>query len=502
MSADEWQAGEVPAPAGQPPQYGRVRVFPQYTFPVHQPGPGGAGLNQTITVVDWHKQGAGWAEAEARRQVGAALGGPPNEDGPAGGAWWMGQGSREQYRWQPLKGTPRGALPVNPDEQPAWQPEPRETAIPAGETGPETGLPRADPYADQAKQPAGKPTWATPARERRRENRPEDIRPEDPAAGETRVGPGGETITPEARAQLVAEAAAAGVPFALAPSDLEVGDRVRDNGRGELATVAEVSDGRVVLDYGRELTPGVPGSQRSNLGADVLLSGAVQRIPLDATRASLEELFPPAEQAERYQARRAHHEEQRGTGRRARNGYRKHKAGCPTCTDIDAGGDGTGRPLRVVETPPAADGSSAGRRFTYAGGVGGGRGGTAAGDVGAIRHSAWEAAMDAVRDHAGTWTIPDDGTGVLDTDAYLASIGGYVGALGGVLEQLAERLGGGQTPIAPVVGEALADFAVALGVMSEEAEAVYQQWAGNEDNAHDLRRARGEIPGAELFNVA
>jgi hypothetical protein len=466
MSADEWQAGEVPAPAGQPPQYGRVRVFPQYTFPVHQPGPGGAGLNQTITVVDWHKQGAGWAEAEARRQVGAALGGPPNEDGPAGGAWWMGQGSRDNYRWQPLKGTPRGALPVNPDEQPAWQPEPRETAVSPGETGPETG----------------------PS-------------PADPAAGETRVGPGGETITPEERAQLVAEAAAAGVPFVLTPGDAVVGDRVRDNGRGgELATVVEADDGRVVLDYGRELTPGVPGSQRSNMGADVLLSGSVQRIPLDATRASLEELYSPAQQAERYQARRAHHEEQRGTGRRARNGYRKHKANCPTCTDIDAGGDGTGRPLRVVETPPAADGSSAGRRFTYAGGVGGAS--SAAGDVGAIRHSAWEAAMDALRDHAGAWTIPDDGSGVLDTDAYLASIGGYVGALGGVLEQLAERLGGGQTPIAPVVGEALGDFAVALGVMSEEAEVVYRQWTENEDNAHDLRRARGEIPGAELFNVA
>lgn len=123
-------------------------------------------------------------------------------------------------------------------------------------------------------------------------------------------------------------------------------------------------------------------------------------------------------------------------------------------------------------------------------------------DAQSVTHPAWEAALSALHDSVATYEIPDDGTGVLDVDAFIASIGGYVNGLAGVLAAIADRLGGGQTPIAPVVAEVLADFAGALQVMSGEAGEVYQQWVDNEDNAHDLRRARGEIPGANLFNVS
>lgn len=374
---------EAAGPPAPEPEFGRVRVYPRYTFPLH-----GAAAGEQITVTDWLKQGSAWAEAEAKRQVTATLG------PPSGVAWWLGRAARDQYRWLPLKGTPRDQLPDEARISAPWSPAPTpaETAsVPAAET-------ETVPLAAMSERLLGPrpPAWS-PA--------PTETETAPPAMSERLFGP---------------------------------------------------------------------------------------------TAAETEERFPPAEQATRYAARRSHHEAERGTGRRARNGYRKHKAGCATCSDIDRGGDGTGRPLRVLAPPANADPAEKYPvKFTFTGGAG-----AAGGDDAEIRHWAWEQAMDALRDQVGGWVIPDDGTGVLDTDSFIASIGGYVGGLGEILGRLAEELGGGQTPIAAVVGEAWADFATALGVMSAEAAEVYARWTDNEDNAHDLRRARGEIKGAELFNVS
>jgi hypothetical protein len=460
-----------PPPRPEPRELGRVRVYPTYTFPVYQSGEGGIGLDQEITITDWDKQGRDWAEAEARRQVAEALGGPPHDESVQGGAWWMGRPVKDAFRWQPEKGTPRSAKPFDGmPEPPPWQPERPE---PAAGTGPET--------AETG--PAGAGT--------------------DPAAGETRTGPDGETITPEERARLIAEAAAAGTPFVLTPADVQPGDQVLDG--EELARVTEVDASGVVIDHGQERTPGVPGSRYSRVLDSALEGGMLRKVPADATYASLEERRPPAEQAERYAERRAHYEEHHGPGKRGKKGWTAHKRGCRVCQDIDAGGDGVGRRLQVVrepaetpavaETPapaPSGGGSSyTGERFTLA-----------PDDGSEIRHWRFEHALDTLQDQVGGWQIPDDGTGVLEVDSFIASIGGYVNGLAGVLAQLGEQFGSGETPIAPVVGETLTDFASALDVMAGEAAEVYQRWTDNEDNAHDLRRARGEVPGAHLFNVS
>lgn len=116
-------------------------------------------------------------------------------------------------------------------------------------------------------------------------------------------------------------------------------------------------------------------------------------------------------------------------------------------------------------------------------------------------HPTWEAAAAALTDSVQGWEIPDDGTGVLDTDAFIASIGGYMNALAAVLDDRAEYLGGGDTPVATSVGEQLVEFANSLRLMAGDADAVYEEWRNNDQNAHDLARAEGEVPRADLFNV-
>lgn len=120
-------------------------------------------------------------------------------------------------------------------------------------------------------------------------------------------------------------------------------------------------------------------------------------------------------------------------------------------------------------------------------------------DTQEISHEAWQAVAAALNDNVATWEIPDDGTGVLDTDMFIASIGGFMNSFTGVLDQVAEYLAEGPANI--VVVEQLREFSTALSAMAGDAAQVYEQWTSNEDNAHDLRRARGEIQRAELFNV-
>jgi hypothetical protein len=120
-------------------------------------------------------------------------------------------------------------------------------------------------------------------------------------------------------------------------------------------------------------------------------------------------------------------------------------------------------------------------------------------EVGTIRHDAWEAAMSGVQDSVGSWEIPDDGTGVLNTDAFIASIGGFLDGLADVLGNRAEYLAEG--PTNQVVVDQLQEFAIALRAMGVDSAQVYEAWRNNEDNAHDLRRAEGEINNASLFNV-
>jgi hypothetical protein len=123
----------------------------------------------------------------------------------------------------------------------------------------------------------------------------------------------------------------------------------------------------------------------------------------------------------------------------------------------------------------------------------------AAPDATEVRHPAWEAALSALQDQVASYQIPDDGTGVLDVDAFIASIGGFMNGSAGVLEQVAEYLSEG--PTNQVVVDQLREFAGAIYAMSGDASEVYEAWRNNEDNAHDLRRAEGEIQQAQLFNV-
>lgn len=120
-------------------------------------------------------------------------------------------------------------------------------------------------------------------------------------------------------------------------------------------------------------------------------------------------------------------------------------------------------------------------------------------DATEVRHPAFEAALSALQDNIGGYTIPDDGTGVLDVDALIASIGGFMHGAAGVLTQLAEYLAEG--PTNQVVVDQLNEFSGAIHAMGGDAGEVYEAWRNNEDNAHDLRRAEGEINQAALFNV-
>lgn len=521
-SADAADAPDAPPAPIPPAQYGRVRVYPQYRFPVYQTGAGGFGTDE-IVVTDFDKRGRAWAEGEARRQATEALGGPPNEDGPTGGPWWMGRASTDQYRWQPLKGTPRTAKPLDGlPAAPPWRPwleTETETAPVSRPSAREAEIMKTAMSGHGGQVPAevadrdgmiaagwldqdGRVTSAGQQETRDYVQRAPGYQPERryegvlagidgyvPADAETWPEGYERDISPAEYNQRVNTAAAAGTPFVLRPQDVAEGDRVRDPHTGELGRVREVGENGVIVDY--DQTGGV------HLLSPALEGGVIQKVPRDATPASMEERLPPAEQAERYAARRAHFDEQHGPGKRGKKGWTAHKRGCRSCADIDAGRDGVGRPLRVVAAEPVPAGDQDAEqypvRFTFAGGVG---------DTDEIRHHAWEAAADALRDQVGGWVIPEDGTGVLDTDAFIASIGGYVAGLGRVLGELAERLATGETPIAPIVGEVWADFAGALAGMSAEAGEVYAQWTTNEDNAHDLRRAHGEIPGASLFNVS
>jgi hypothetical protein len=120
-------------------------------------------------------------------------------------------------------------------------------------------------------------------------------------------------------------------------------------------------------------------------------------------------------------------------------------------------------------------------------------------DAQQVTHASWEAAMAALHDSVATYTIPDDGTGVLDVDSFISSIGGFMIGLSGVLDQVRDHLAEG--PTNHVVVEQLGEFSIATAAMAGDAAEVYEQWRNNEDNAHDLRRAEGEIQQAHLFNV-
>ena len=341
-----WEA----RPVADDSEPGRVRVFPQYSWPVY----GGAldDAEQKITVTDWRKEGQAAAQAEATRQIEETLGSPQDTDGTA---WWLGPARKDTFRWNPPKGTPRNALPVDPVHPPTWNP---------------TLVPLENP-------PAGK-----------------DLR-----------------------------------------------EKLRD---GEIS----------LTDW--------------------------------------EEAIPPAVQQDRYADRLAHQREHRGPGTDPAPGYTEHAAGCGTCQDLDAGGDGIGRRLRVTTGPPAdTDDDLYPVKFTFTGGA----------EAGDIRHHAFETAADALHTHIATWRIPDDLTGVLDTDSFIASIGPFIAEVGAALTEVAQKLGGGQTPVAPVVAEVLEEFATSLQVMSETGAEVHTEWQNNPENAHDLARAHGDIPNAHLFNV-
>jgi hypothetical protein len=126
-------------------------------------------------------------------------------------------------------------------------------------------------------------------------------------------------------------------------------------------------------------------------------------------------------------------------------------------------------------------------------------GNAAAPDATEVRHPAFEAALSAMQENVGGYEIPDDGTGVLDVDAFIASIGGFMQGAAQVLEDVASYLSEG--PTNQVVCEQLNEFSEAIRAMGTDAGEVYETWRTNEDNAHDLRRAEGEINQAALFNV-
>lgn len=116
-----------------------------------------------------------------------------------------------------------------------------------------------------------------------------------------------------------------------------------------------------------------------------------------------------------------------------------------------------------------------------------------------ITHRAWEAAMSALLDQVASYEIPEDNTGVLDVDSFIGSIGGFMLGFSGVLDTVGGYLAEG--PTNAVVVSQLAEFSIAISAMSADAAQVYESWRTNEDNAHDIRRAEGEIANAHLFNV-
>ncbi len=120
-------------------------------------------------------------------------------------------------------------------------------------------------------------------------------------------------------------------------------------------------------------------------------------------------------------------------------------------------------------------------------------------DAQEVTHASWEAALSALTDSVASYQIPDDGTGVLDVDSFISSIGGFMNGFAAVLDAVGSELSEGPTNV--VVVEQLSEFSTAISAMAGDAAQVYEAWRTNEDNAHDLRRAEGEIQRAELFNV-
>lgn len=147
------------------------------------------------------------------------------------------------------------------------------------------------------------------------------------------------------------------------------------------------------------------------------------------------------------------------------------------------------RPAMAVPTRPAVRTPRGTRPMAVA----------AQADAQEVTHPTWEAALSALNDAVATYQIPDDGTGVLDVDSFISSIGGFMNGLSTVLDSVGSELSEG--PTNHVVVEQLAEFSTAITAMAGDAAQVYEAWRTNEDNAHDLRRAEGEIQRAELFNV-
>ncbi len=121
-----------------------------------------------------------------------------------------------------------------------------------------------------------------------------------------------------------------------------------------------------------------------------------------------------------------------------------------------------------------------------------------AADTSTAMHPAVDAVLETIHDQLGTYEIPEEG-GVLDVDALFGSLNPLMEGFGDTLKVLADKFG--DSPVHGEVVEMLAAFASSLASMADDAAEVHQQWQTNPDNEHDLRRARGEITNASLFNV-
>ena len=119
-------------------------------------------------------------------------------------------------------------------------------------------------------------------------------------------------------------------------------------------------------------------------------------------------------------------------------------------------------------------------------------------------HPAIIAVMETISEQIANYAIPEQGeshedNSILDVDSFLGSLGALREHLGLAFVSVAETFDEG--PVFHTVCEALRECGGADVNMADELEGVHTEWQNNPENAHDLARGRGEIVGAELFNV-
>ncbi|WP_173056979.1 hypothetical protein [Phytohabitans houttuyneae] len=113
-------------------------------------------------------------------------------------------------------------------------------------------------------------------------------------------------------------------------------------------------------------------------------------------------------------------------------------------------------------------------------------------------HPAWEAVVEAFREHVGGYEMPEGGEGIPDADSFLGTAGEAFRQFQEIMAGLADRFDGDE-PVEAEVADHWRDCGGGMGQMGESADEVYETWRVAQ--AADIERHENPRPNESKTNI-